>query len=124
MRLSGQNRLAGDVVAEPLREPDRHAPRRTISTAATTLTTGAWLGRNRLPKIHNGSVCTSGARGERRDDDLVEAQPEREQRAGDERAAHRREGDEPEGLPARSRRDRPRPPPASRSSGAAGPGRC
>src|SRR4051794_25990909 len=29
--------------------------------AATTLTTGAWLGRNRFPKIHSGRVCTPGA---------------------------------------------------------------
>ena len=34
----------------------------TISAAATTLTTGAWFGRNRLPKIQIGSVCTPGPR--------------------------------------------------------------
>ena len=31
-----------------------------VSTAATTLTTGAWFGRNRLAKIQIGSVCTAG----------------------------------------------------------------
>ena len=29
----------------------------TTSTTATTLTTGAWLGRKRLSKIQSGSVC-------------------------------------------------------------------
>ena len=29
--------------------------------AATTLTTGAWLGRKRLSKIHSGRVCSPGA---------------------------------------------------------------
>jgi DNA-binding transcriptional MerR regulator len=32
----------------------------TVSAAATTLITGAWLGRNRFPKIQIGSVCTAG----------------------------------------------------------------
>jgi DNA-binding transcriptional MerR regulator len=31
-----------------------------VSAAATTLMTGAWLGRNRFPKIQIGSVCTVG----------------------------------------------------------------
>ena len=30
----------------------------TMRTAATTVTTGAWLGRARFAKIHNGRVCT------------------------------------------------------------------
>ena len=30
----------------------------TIRTAATTVTTGAWLGRARFAKIHSGRVCT------------------------------------------------------------------
>ena len=31
-----------------------------VSVAATTLMTGAWLGRNRLPKIQIGRVWTVG----------------------------------------------------------------
>ena len=62
----------------------------TISrAAATTLTIGAWFGRNRLLKIHSGRVCDARAGGERRHDDLVERQREREQRAGHERGAQR-----------------------------------
>src|SRR6185436_10035449 len=32
----------------------------SVNAAATTLMTGAWLGRNRFPKIQIGSVCTAG----------------------------------------------------------------
>ena len=57
----------------------------TIRIAATTLTTGAWLGRNRLSKIHSGKVCRPGAVVKVRHHDLVEGQREGEQRAGQQR---------------------------------------
>jgi len=44
----------------------------SVSAAATTLITGAWLGRNRFPKIQIGSVCTVGPAVNVVDDDLVE----------------------------------------------------
>ena len=60
----------------------------TITKTATTLTTGCPIGRKRFAKIQIGSVCCVAA-GEDRHDDLVERQREREQAAGQERAAHR-----------------------------------
>ena len=61
-----------------------------ITTTPTTLTIGTWFGRERLVRIHIGSVCCR-AGGERRDDHLVEEQREGEQPAGEQRRAHQRE---------------------------------
>ena len=47
--------LRGLRAAERLGEPYRHDETATRMTA-TTLTTGAWFGRNRLLKIHIGRV--------------------------------------------------------------------
>ena len=82
-----------------------------VSAAATTLMTGAWLGRNRFPKIQIGKRLHRRPRGERRHHDLVEAQGERQDRARDQCAAHHRErhvrnvchGDAPRSAEASSR---------------------
>ena len=70
-----------------------------ITSTATTLTIGSWLGRERLLKIQIGSVCSPGADRERGDDDLVEGEAEGEQAAGDEGRLHARQGDAAEGRP-------------------------
>ena len=69
-----------------------------ITTTATTLTTGSWFGRDRLRRIQIGRVV--GSDRERRHDDLVEAEREREQGAREHRRAERREGHVTERLPA------------------------
>ena len=54
-----------------------------ITNVATTFTCGTLLGRAMSARIHCGSVSVPGAGRERGDDDLVEAQREGQQAAGE-----------------------------------------
>ena len=85
---------------------------RITTTTATTLTTPRFRGAAEVVEDPDRQRL-GRAGGERRDDDLVEAQREGEQRAGDERRAHLREGDVAEVRARAARRGRPTPPRAS-----------